>query len=210
MKKIVVLIAAAALMFAVAGCGKKDEGAKTATPTPGANVGQGTPQMPPPGMGQGQGTPQMPPPGMGQGGAGMGQPGAGMGMGGGMGQAGGPPKQVVVPDSVKKMWPAVKILVKKLNAKDDGKIIEVKAGQKVDVPGSTLKVEVGQYLPDFFMDGASITSKSDVQINPTVRMTIFDGSKQIYSGWAFEKYPEAHAFTHPEYSITLAGGVKAK
>ncbi len=208
MKKIVVLIAAAALMFAVAGCGKKDEGAKTATPTPGANVGQGTPQMPPPGMGQGQGTSQMPPPGMGQGGAGMGQ--AGAGMGGGMGQAGGPPKQVVVPDSVKKMWPSVKILVKKLNAKDDGKIIEVKAGQKVDVPGSTLKVEVGQYLPDFFMDGASITSKSDVQINPTVRMTIFDGNKQIYSGWAFEKYPEAHAFTHPEYSITLAGGVKAK
>ncbi len=208
MKKIVVLIAAAALMFAVAGCGKKDEGAKTATPTPGANIGQGTPQMPPPGMGQGQGTPQMPPPGMGQGGAGMGQ--AGAGMGGGMGQAGGPPKQVVVPDSVKKTWPAVKILVKKLNAKDDGKIIEVKAGQKVDVAGSTLKVEVGQYLPDFFMDGASITSKSDVQINPTVRLTIFDGDKQIYSGWAFEKYPEAHAFTHPEYSITLAGGVKAK
>ncbi len=197
MKKIVVLIAAAALMFAVAGCGKKDDSPKTATPAPGANVGQGTPQMPPPGMGQGQGTPQMPPPGMGQGGAGM-------------GQAGGPPKQVVVPDSVKKMWPSVKILVKKLNAKDDGKIIEVKAGQKVDVPGSTLKVEVGQYLPDFFMDGASITSKSDVQINPTVRMTIFDGDKQIYSGWAFEKYPEAHAFTHPEYSITLAGGVKAK
>jgi hypothetical protein len=206
-KKIVVLIAAAALMFAVAGCGKKEEAAKTSTPPPGmGQQGQGTPQMPPPGMGQqGQGTPQMPPPGMGQGGmgGGMGQGG----MGGGMGAAA---KQVVVPDSVKKNWPAVKILVKKLNAKDDGKVFEVKAGQKIDVPGSSLKVEVGQYLPDFFMDGASITSKSDVQINPTVRMTIFDGDKQIYQGWAFEKYPEAHAFTHPEYSITLAGGVKAK
>ena len=32
MKKMIVLIAAAALMFAVAGCGKKDEGAKAPAP----------------------------------------------------------------------------------------------------------------------------------------------------------------------------------
>ncbi len=188
MRKLTAVVLAAVFILALAGCGKKKEQAQS-TPEQGAiNVpapgGEGGPPtgMPPGGEGAEQGMP-----------VGMGQSSA--------------PKQVVVPEDVKNTWTAAKIAVKKKDGSLD-KIYEVAPGKSIEIAGSKLKVEVGQYLPDFTMDGQSITSKSNEPINPTVRMTIYDGDKEIYKGWAFEKYPEAHSFNHPDYSVTLLGGVK--
>jgi hypothetical protein len=193
-----ILVLSAALMFAVAGCGKKEE--------PKAPETGSTSSMPPGMGGEGGGMP----PGMGGEGGGMppGMGGEGGGMPAGMGGKAAAPKTVVVPDSVKKTWPAAKILIKKKSGGDAGKTYEIKADGSVTIPGTKIKVEVGQYLPDFFMDGQTITSKSDVQINPTVRLTITEGDKELYKGWAFEKYPDAHPFVNQEYSVTLVGGVK--
>ncbi len=197
MKKLMLLLLAAMLVLTMAGCGKKTE------ETGKVPSGTGSVANMPPGMGEG-----MPPAGMGEG---MPPAGMGEGMPPGMGQRmAAAPKQLVVPDSVKKTWVAAKVLVAKKGSNDQGKVYEIAADKSVTVPGTNLRVEVGQYLPDFQMDGQSITSKSDDAVNPTVRMTVFEGDKEIYKGWAFEKYPEAHAFTHPDYSITLVGGVKAK
>jgi hypothetical protein len=204
MKKLIVLLTAAVLIMALAGCGKKAEEQKTQAPA----AGEGTPlaQTPaatpvPPG---GEAAPGMPPTMGGQGAEGM--------PGGLPPMAAKPaaPKQVVVPDAVKKMWPAVKIMVKKKNSSDEGKVYEVAAGKSFEIPGTKLTVEAGQYLPDFLMDGQTITSKSETQVNPTVRLKVLDGGKEVYQGWAFEKYPEAHAFEHPDLTVTLVTGVKAK
>jgi hypothetical protein len=187
-KKLFAVSLAAVLMFALAGCGEKKEQPKQAAPGMGAPGAMPPAGMPPAGM-----PPAGMPPAGGQEGMGMPRPAA--------------PRQVVVPDNVKKAWPKAKIEVKKKDGKD-GKIYEVTAGQSIDIPGSTLKVEVGQYLPDFFMDGQTITSKSDVQINPAVQITVTEGANQIFRQHIFEKYPEAHMFNHPEWTISLVGGVK--
>ena len=198
MKKLIVILTAAVLVMALAGCGKKAEEPKAEAPAAGT-APEATPGAPSAGDAA---APSMPP-----------LMGGEAGMPGGMppmGSKPAAPKQVVVPDAVQKMWPAVKIMVKKKNSTDEGKVYEVAAGKSFEIPGTKLTVEAGQYLPDFFMDGQTITSKSETPVNPTVRLKISDDGKEVYQGWAFEKYPEAHAFEHAEYAVTLVSGVKAK
>jgi hypothetical protein len=71
-----------------------------------------------------------------------------------------PVTQVVVPDSVKNKWGAVKLTIenKKDNSADD---VDVAVGGEYVIPGSNLVIKVGDFLPDFKMDGAIITSTSE-------------------------------------------------
>jgi len=114
---------------------------------------------------------------------------------------------VVVPDAVKGKWKAVVLVVtdKKANKPQE---FTVTLGSDLMIPNSNLKIAVNDFLPDFKMDGLTITSSSNEVNNPAVGVKVFENDKEIFKGWLYEKFPTIHPFEHPGYSIALKGGVK--
>ncbi|MDA8431499.1 MAG: DUF2155 domain-containing protein [Nitrospiraceae bacterium] len=114
---------------------------------------------------------------------------------------------VSVPDSVKGKWKAV-VLVVEDKATKKAKEYTVNLNGDLKVPDSKLKIEVGEFLPDFKMEGLKITSMSNEPNNPAVRVKVFEDGKEIFKGWLYEKFPTIHPFEHQKYSLALKGGVK--
>ncbi len=116
-------------------------------------------------------------------------------------------RTVVVPDVVKGKWSKVV-----LNVVDKGsnKSAEytVKLKSEFKIPNTDLKIKVGDFLPDFRMNGSTLTSASDQPNNPAVKIEVFEGGKSIFNSWLYAKFPTAHPFEHPKYAITLKEGVK--
>jgi len=114
---------------------------------------------------------------------------------------------VVVPDAVKGKWKGVILVVtdKKTNKTQE---LTVNLNSDLNIPNSGLKVSVGEYLPDFKMDGLTITSSSNEPNNPAVGVKIFERDKEIFKGWLYAKFPTIHPFEHPNYSIAFKSGVK--
>ena len=125
------------------------------------------------------------------------------------------PSEVVVPDNVKGKWDGVKLAIedKAANKTTD---VTVKLNGDYKIPGSNLKIMVGEFLPDFKMDGSKITSVSADSNMPAVQVRVMDGDKQIFpspeSGkqwsWLYSKMPAIHPFQHDKFGITLKEGVK--
>ncbi|NOY39391.1 MAG: DUF2155 domain-containing protein [Nitrospirae bacterium] len=117
--------------------------------------------------------------------------------------------RIVVPDSVKGKWEAVKIeiLDKTSNKKE---VVTVKLGSEYTIPDSNIKIKVGDFLPDFRMDGLSITSASDELKNPAVHITVYEGDKEIFKSWLYSNFPTIHPFQHEKYSLTLIEAIPAK
>jgi len=123
--------------------------------------------------------------------------------------------QVVVPANVKGKWSSVKLVVEDKEAKKTQEY-EVKLNSEWKIPGSALKVTVGDFLPDFIMDGTKITSGSGELNNPAVGIKITDGDKQIFPEpgkqwgwlWSRKELQSAHPFEHPRFSIMLKEPVK--
>lgn len=121
--------------------------------------------------------------------------------------------QVVVPDSVKGNWSAAKIIIGDKIAKTKQEYT-VKLGSDFNLPNSNIKISVGEFLPDFKMEGLTLTSVSNKPNNPALGIRVFENNKQIFPapdrqwGWLFEKMPAIHPFEHPRYSIILKEGVK--
>jgi hypothetical protein len=122
---------------------------------------------------------------------------------------------IVVPDLVKGKWQGVVLVVEDKASKSE-KEYAVKLNSDLKIPNSDLKVTVGEFLPEFTMDGFTITSRSNEIKNPAVGIKIFEGSKQIFPaqgkkwGWLYSK-PELrniHPFAHQKYGIALKNGVK--
>ncbi len=116
--------------------------------------------------------------------------------------------RIVVPDSVKGKWEAVKIeiLDKTSNKKETATI---KLGSEYAIPGSNIKIKVGDFLPDFRMDGLSITSASNELKNPAVHVTVHEGDKEIFNSWLYSNFPTIHPFQHEKYSLKLIEAVPA-
>ncbi len=114
--------------------------------------------------------------------------------------------QIVVPDTVKGQWSAVVITVedKTANTTED---VTVKLNSTHTIKGSNIKVEVGDFLPDFKMDGITITSTSNEMNNPAVRVVVFEGETEIFKGWLYSKFPAIHPFQHEKYGLLLKKGV---
>jgi hypothetical protein len=114
---------------------------------------------------------------------------------------------VVVPDAVKGKWKGVVLVVtdKKSNKPQE---FTVNLNSDLSIPNSNLKITVGEYLPDFRMDGLTITSSSNETNNPAVGIKIFENEKEIFKGWLYAKFPTIHPFEHPGYSVALKTGVK--
>jgi len=188
-RKIMVVACSVALLLAAGACKKKQEQPVPQTNMPGQQMPAGQPGQP--GMQPGQ-------PGV--------QPGQNIVM----------PKgetKVIMPDAVKGQWKAV---VLQVESKATKKTTEYTVNLNSDfkVPNSNLKITVGEFLPDFRMNGLEMTSTTNEPNNPAVGVKIFDGSKQVFPapgkqwGWLYAKFPTMHPFEHPDFSIVLKGGVK--
>ena len=121
--------------------------------------------------------------------------------------------QVVVPDFVKGKWSAAKIIVEDRDTKKKQEYT-VKLNSDFNIPNSNLKLSIGEYLPDFKMEGPNLTSVSNSPNNPALAIKIFQNNKMIFPspekewGWLFEKVPTIHPFEHEKYSIILKQGIK--
>ena len=209
-KKILLLALCFALVFSLGAC-KKKETAPAVPQTPGAVApgpvmppGQVQPGQMPPGQVQpGQMPPiqmqpgQMPPPG-------MQQPGGMMPRG---------KAHVLVPNSVKGKWSGAKIIVEDKLTKTKHEYT-VKLDSDFKIPNTDLNMHVGDFLPDFRMDGLNLTSASSEPINPALAIRVFEKGKQIFPapgkewGWLFARLPSVHPFEHQKYGIILKEGVK--
>jgi len=121
--------------------------------------------------------------------------------------------QVVVPDSVKGKWGAAKIIIEDKTTKKKNEYT-VKLNSEFSIPNSNLRLSVGEYLPDFKMEGFTLTSVSNNPHNPALAVQIFEKDRKIFPaagkewGWLFEKVPTIHPFEHEKYSIILKEGIK--
>lgn len=117
-------------------------------------------------------------------------------------------KTIIVPDFVKGKWGAVKLTIEDKASKKTNDVV-VKLGSEYKVPGSNLKVVVGDFLPAFTMDETTFTSTSNELKNPAVFVTIFEGDKEIFKNWLYSQFPQMHSFTHDKFGITLKEGIKS-
>lgn len=121
--------------------------------------------------------------------------------------------QVVVPDSVKKTWSAAKIIVEDKITKTKQEYT-VKLNSDFKIPHSNLSIHVGDFLPDFRMEGLNLTSASNNPTNPALAIRVYEGEKQIFPapgkswGWLFAKVPSIHPFEHQKYGIFLKEGIR--
>ncbi|HEX8960315.1 MAG TPA: DUF2155 domain-containing protein [Geobacteraceae bacterium] len=109
---------------------------------------------------------------------------------------------VVVPDSVKGKWKAVKIAVTNKETNKET-VYTVAIGATITIPNTDLSLRVGNFLPHFMMEGTTLTSQSNEPKNPAAQVQIMEGGKEIFKGWLFSLYPTTHAFQHPKYGFTL-------
>jgi hypothetical protein len=120
--------------------------------------------------------------------------------------------QVIVPDIVRNKWSGAKIIVEDKLAKTKQEYT-VKLNSDFKIPNTNLKIHVGEFLPDFRMEGFNLTSASNQPNNPALGVRIYENDKQVFPaagkqwGWLFAKVPSIHAFSHPRYSIILKEGV---
>jgi len=124
---------------------------------------------------------------------------------GGMGMPASGPRQVVVPEDVKSTWKGVVLSVvdKETNASHD---VTVDIGSSVT--DGDLEITVENFLPAFSMGGGSITSSSADTLNPAARLVVKDKGAEVFSGWLFSMYPDAHPFQHDKYNVVLKDFVK--
>lgn len=115
--------------------------------------------------------------------------------------------KVIVPEVVKGKWDAVKLIIEDKVAKKTSEVT-VKLDSEYTIPNSNLKIKVGEFLPDFKMDGLTITSSSNEPNNPAVRVVVYENGKEIFKGWLYAKFPTIHPFQHDKYGILLKEGVK--
>ncbi|MHB8763131.1 MAG: DUF2155 domain-containing protein [Deferrisomatales bacterium] len=174
-----VAAAALAATMVVVACSKKEE------PAPQAVQAQPAP-------GQAMGQPGMPPshPPMG------GQDGA---------PAPAAPRQVVVPDEVKATWKSVVLAVTDRSG-NTSKDVTIEIGGSATV--GDLEIAVESFLPAFTMGEGNITSRTNETDNPAARLMVKEKGTEVFSGWLFSMYPDAHPFQHERYNVSLKDFVK--
>jgi hypothetical protein len=118
-------------------------------------------------------------------------------------------RDILVPDSVKGKWKAIKIMIgdKSDEEKNEVKIVEL--GSSFMIGDSSIKVTVGAFFPNFVMDKSHYTSMDNALTNPAIEMTVEENGKNLYKGWAFEKHPTMYAFEHDKFSLQLMGSIAA-
>jgi len=109
--------------------------------------------------------------------------------------------QVIVPPSVKSKYGSVVMLVGNRKTKEIKKFT-VKLGGKAQVPGTDFTIEVRDYLPHFITQGKTVTTKTEEPKDPVVRATIYQGGKQVFDGFIFQKH-RTPSFLTDDWAIGL-------
>jgi hypothetical protein len=110
--------------------------------------------------------------------------------------------KIVVPDFVKGKWDSIKVeILDKSTNKTEA--VTINLNSEYIIPDTNVKIQAGDFLPDFRMDGLTITSASHELKNPAVHITVLEGENQIFQGWLYSKFPSIHPFQHEKYSLTL-------
>ena len=78
-------------------------------------------------------------------------------------------------------------------------------GGSFELEGSTIKVVVGPFLPNFVMTETNYTSKGNELTNPAVQLVVEENGKTLYEGWAFAKYPRCTLSNTNEFAFQLIG-----
>ena len=121
--------------------------------------------------------------------------------------------KVIIPESVKGKWGAATIILEDKVSKTKQEYT-IKLNSDFKIPNSNLKIHVGEFLPDFKMEGLTLTSGSNELRNPALGIRVSENDRQIFPapgrqwGWLFSKVPSIHRFEHPTYGIILKEGVK--
>ncbi|MBI4698164.1 MAG: DUF2155 domain-containing protein [Nitrospirae bacterium] len=118
---------------------------------------------------------------------------------------------VVVPPDVKGKWDAVKLSIEDMQLTKTQEYT-VKLGSELKIPNSNLTVKVGEFLPDFKLEGTTITSASNMLNNPAVGVMITENGAQVFPatgkwGWLYAKHPTIHPFQHNRFRVLLKEGV---
>ncbi len=109
---------------------------------------------------------------------------------------------VLVPESVKGKWKAVKIgVTDKRNNKES--VYTVAIGSEFTVPSTKLTIKIESFLPHFTMEGTTLTSLTNEPKNPAAQVRIKEDGNEVFKGWLFSLYPTTHAFQHSVYGFTL-------
>jgi len=112
----------------------------------------------------------------------------------------------VVPDVVKGKWKAVVLVVEDKTQKQN-KEYTVELGKTLQIPNSTLVVEVLEFLPDMKIENSTFTSVSNEPSNPAAHVIVREDGKEIFKGWLFSLFPTIHPFQHAQFGMTLKEGV---
>lgn len=116
--------------------------------------------------------------------------------------------KVVVPDPVKGKWKAVVVKVEDKMA-GTTKEYTLKLKSEFTIPNSKLKLQIGDFLPDFRMEGDVRTSASNNPNNPALNIKVYEDGKEIWKGWLYSKFPAIHPFEHGRYGLGLKEGIPA-
>ncbi len=114
---------------------------------------------------------------------------------------------VALPDAVKGQWKSVVLVVEDKGSKKKSEYT-INLNSDFKVPGSNITLAVGEFIPDFKMDGLTITSNSNEPNNPAVGVKVQEDGNEIFKGWLYSKFPAIHPFEHPKYALTLKNGNK--
>jgi len=120
-----------------------------------------------------------------------------------------PETPVVVPQEVSDSWKAVKVAAVDLVSGNE-RVFVVDVGGEFSIPDSDLTVKVRYFLPSFVRDGKAITSASNLPDNPAVMVRVSERGQEIYNGWLFGLYPDAHNFRHTRFALRLVGQIPAQ
>jgi len=121
--------------------------------------------------------------------------------------------KIVVPREVEGRWSAVKFIVED-KVKNSKQELSAPVGGELKIPDSNLVVKVGPFMPDFKMNGDTITSGSNDLNNPAVGVVVYENGKQIFPaedkkvGWLYVKFPAVHPFQHERFALALKEGVR--
>ena len=112
--------------------------------------------------------------------------------------------KIVVPNEVKDHWKSVEVSIfdHKISAE---KTYTIPIGEIIHVPDSPLSLEVDTFLPSFIIRDNRMTSVSNETRNPAAYIVVKEQKKQVFAGWVFSLYPDAHAFQNSRYDINLVG-----
>ncbi|MDP2166802.1 MAG: DUF2155 domain-containing protein [Thermodesulfovibrionales bacterium] len=122
------------------------------------------------------------------------------------------PLQVTVQmsDEVKKTWTgAILLLQDKFEQSEKHVAVKLHSDYLIGNGDTALQIMLGDFLPDFSINGATITSASNEPNNPAIRVVVIENGREIYKGWLYSKFPKIHPIQHERYSITLLQGIRS-